>query len=104
MFPISDDNPRLHVSTPYVNYGIIAVCVVVFLWQLSAGSAGEERTIVSLGMIPARVFGHGELPPELVVVPAWAERQFKAEGDLVLFSYSDRATQERLSLWREQLD
>ena len=55
-----------------MNYGIIAACVVVFLWQARRVSAGEERTIVSLGMIPARLFGYGELPPELVVVPAWA--------------------------------
>jgi hypothetical protein len=27
MFPISDDNPRRHL-TPYVNYGLIGVCVV----------------------------------------------------------------------------
>ena len=42
-------------------------------------------------------------PGEIVVVPAWAERQFSADSDLVLFSYSDRAAQQKLSLWREQL-
>jgi membrane associated rhomboid family serine protease len=72
LFPISDDNPRLHLQTPYVNYSMIAICVLVFLWQVSQGTQGEERTIVSLGMIPARLFGYGELPPELVIVPAWA--------------------------------
>jgi membrane associated rhomboid family serine protease len=72
LFPLYDDNPRIHITTPYVNYGIIAICVVVFLWQVSLGPAGEEQTIVSLGMIPARLFGRGELPPELIVVPAWA--------------------------------
>ncbi len=71
MFPISDDNPRQHVA-PYVNYSIIAICVVVFLWQLSLGTDGGDRAVLSLGMIPARLFGYGELPPELVVVPAWA--------------------------------
>ncbi len=72
MFPLSDDNPRLHITTPYVNYGIIAVCALAFVWQVALGPAGEERSIVSLGMIPARLFGHGELPAELIVVPAWA--------------------------------
>jgi membrane associated rhomboid family serine protease len=71
MFPLYDDNPRVHIATPYVNYGIIAICVVVFLWQVSLGESGEQRTILTLGMIPARLFGYGELPPELIVVPAW---------------------------------
>jgi gentisate 1,2-dioxygenase len=39
---------------------------------------------------------------DVFVVPAWGERRFSAEQDLVLFSYSDKATQERLGLWREQ--
>ena len=42
-------------------------------------------------------------PGEIVVVPSWSERRFAAESDLVLFSYSDRATQEKLGLWREEL-
>ncbi len=71
MFPISDDNPRRH-GAPYVNYAIIALCTLVFLWQLSLGTAGEDRAVLSLGMIPARLFGYGELSPDLVVVPAWA--------------------------------
>jgi gentisate 1,2-dioxygenase len=40
---------------------------------------------------------------DIFVVPSWAERRFSARRDLVLFSYSDKATQERLGLWREQL-
>jgi len=71
MFPISDDNPRRNL-TPYVNYGLIAACVVVFLWQVSQGQRGEEIGIYQFGMIPARLIGGKELPPELVLVPAWA--------------------------------
>jgi membrane associated rhomboid family serine protease len=71
LFPISDDNPRRHL-TPYVSWTIIGVCVLVYLVQASLGPNGEERAVVSLGMIPARLFGYGDLPPELVVVPAWA--------------------------------
>jgi gentisate 1,2-dioxygenase len=40
---------------------------------------------------------------DIFVVPAWFERRFSARQDLVLFSFSDKATQERLGLWREQL-
>jgi membrane associated rhomboid family serine protease len=71
MFPISDDNPRRNV-VPYVNYSVIAACVLVYLWQLTLAGQEEQRALVSLGMIPARLFGYGELPPDLVLVPAWS--------------------------------
>jgi membrane associated rhomboid family serine protease len=71
LFPISDDNPRRHL-TPYVSWSIIAACVLVFLWQLSLGPQGGELAVYSLGMIPARLFGYAELPAELAAVPAWA--------------------------------
>lgn len=70
MFPISDDNPRRHL-TPYVSWTIIGACVLVFLLQVGLGAEGGERAVVSLGMIPARLFGYGELPPDLILVPAW---------------------------------
>lgn len=38
---------------------------------------------------------------EIVVTPCWSERSIEARSDLVLFSFSDKATQEKLSLWRE---
>jgi len=38
-----------------------------------------------------------------VVTPSWSERIIEATQDLVLFSYSDRATQQKLSIWREAL-
>ena len=41
-------------------------------------------------------------PGEIIVVPSWSERRFAADSDLVLFSYSDRTTQEKLGLWREE--
>lgn len=41
-------------------------------------------------------------PGDVFVVPAWYERRFTAMQDLVLFSFSDKAIQERLGLWREQ--
>ena len=37
------------------------------------------------------------------VVPAWSAHQFEAEGDTVLFSFSDRPVQRALGLWREQV-
>jgi membrane associated rhomboid family serine protease len=70
MFPISDDNPRRHL-TPYVSWTIIGINIIVFLYQVSLPPAGEERIVYSLGMIPARLFGYMELLPELAVTPPW---------------------------------
>jgi membrane associated rhomboid family serine protease len=70
MIPLRDDNPS--GSTPLVNYACIAICVVVFLWQLSLGGVGGQRAIYALGLIPAVLIGGAQLPPELSVVPPLA--------------------------------
>src|SRR5688500_16587571 len=57
MFPIRDNIPSR--TFPVVNYTLIAVCVIVFLWQMA--SQQEEQTIVEkYGMIPARVTNPGQ--------------------------------------------
>lgn len=40
-------------------------------------------------------------PRDIVVIPSWAGLRIAAEDPLVLFSYSDRACQEKLNLYRE---
>jgi membrane associated rhomboid family serine protease len=67
MFPLSDDNPR--TSTPVVTWSLIAACILVYLWQLSAGGDGEA-VFFGFGMIPARLFGYADLPPGIPSVPA----------------------------------
>ena len=53
MLPIGDDNPtRL---TPVVNWSIIVVCVLVFLWQTSSGSRFFSYTLFTFGLVPDRV-------------------------------------------------
>jgi gentisate 1,2-dioxygenase len=42
-------------------------------------------------------------PGTIVVSPSWSERVIRSDADLVLFSYSDRAAQQKLSIWREAL-
>lgn len=68
MIPLHDDNPTRIV--PYVTYALIISCVLVFLWQLSLGRAGQNA-VFSLGMIPAVLFDIQQLNPQLVTVPAW---------------------------------
>jgi gentisate 1,2-dioxygenase len=41
-------------------------------------------------------------PRDVFVCPPWAWRKFRAEDDLVLFTFSDRPVQEKLALWREE--
>jgi len=63
-FPYRDENPR--VLIPYVTYGILALNLVLFLFQISMGFksvAGYEFTL-SYGLIPATVSG---TPHEIIV-------------------------------------
>jgi membrane associated rhomboid family serine protease len=70
MFPIADDNPR--IDTPYVTWSLIAVCVLVFFWQISLGGNAGEIAFYQYGMIPALLFGSAELDPSVAEIPAWA--------------------------------
>ncbi|MFM2371562.1 MAG: gentisate 1,2-dioxygenase [Pseudomonadota bacterium] len=42
-------------------------------------------------------------PRDIVVVPSWVPHRFHARHDTVLFAYSDKASQQKLDLYREQL-
>ena len=68
--PISDDNPIRIV--PLVTWLLLAVNVVVFVWQVSLTGDGFEAAVLALGMTPAVLFGYAELPSWLETVPAWA--------------------------------
>jgi len=42
-------------------------------------------------------------PHDVFVAPPWEPYSFSADSELELFSYSDRAAQEALGYWREQM-
>lgn len=42
------------------------------------------------------------VPHDIFVVPSWIPYRIETAADCVLFSYSDRAPQETLGLWREE--
>ena len=52
MIPIRDENPTQR--TPYINYILIAINVLVFLWQISLGSR-QEQIIYSMALIPVNI-------------------------------------------------
>jgi membrane associated rhomboid family serine protease len=70
MIPIRDDIPAHR--PPVVTVGVIVLCSLVFLWQLSLGQQGQLRVLYSYGMIPAVLLGDARLPSELAVIPASA--------------------------------
>jgi membrane associated rhomboid family serine protease len=46
--------------------------VLVFLWQVSLGDERGQIAVFEFGMIPARLFGTGELRADIAAVPAWS--------------------------------
>jgi len=68
MIPIKDINPvRI---TPFVNWTLIAACILIFFWQVSLGPDGMLAALHAFGMIPAVLFGEAQLAPDLRMVPA----------------------------------
>lgn len=70
MIPLYDDNPTQ--IRPYVTYGIVGLCVAVYLWQLSLTPQGAQLVAYALGFVPAVTLGDKLLPPELQWVPGGA--------------------------------
>ncbi|MDQ3872025.1 MAG: rhomboid family intramembrane serine protease [Thermoproteota archaeon] len=59
MFPIHDDTERVH-GRPYLNYCMIAINVIVFIWEASAtGFFSDQRATEDLfmtyGAVPSRI-------------------------------------------------
>jgi len=69
MIPLHDDNPTR--VFPIVTVTVIALCVVVFLWQLSLGRDGGWA-VYAFGLIPAVLLGDRALPPEIALLPPTA--------------------------------
>ncbi len=67
--PYRDDNP--HTTTPFVNYGVIAICIAVFLWQESLGPNAEVAAVYAFGLIPGALFGDVEVNPAISRLPGW---------------------------------
>jgi membrane associated rhomboid family serine protease len=68
--PLYDDNPISR--PPLVTFGLIAACVVVFLWQAGLAPRAAESADYAYGLVPAVLFGYAHLPPRLMAIPPWA--------------------------------
>ncbi len=67
MIPLHDDNPTQH--PPVVTVGLIVVCVLVFLWQVSLSYPAQIRLVQGLGFIPAVLFTDLQRAQEIDMVP-----------------------------------
>jgi membrane associated rhomboid family serine protease len=68
MFPLKDDNPTR--ITPVVTWALIAINVIIFLYQVSLGPRLGEVFIFQFGAIPAVVVGDQKLPAAITAIPA----------------------------------
>jgi membrane associated rhomboid family serine protease len=69
LIPIKDDNPT--VRPPVVTVGIIAACVLVFLYQLTLPESGQDRFVLRFGMIPALLLDD-TIGAKNIGIPPWA--------------------------------
>jgi gentisate 1,2-dioxygenase len=86
--------------------------MAVFMQWLPAGFRGQSYRSTD-GAVFSVVEGSGmvEIAGEtlafgardIFVVPSWTPYRLTASGDAVLFSFSDRAAQESLGFWREEI-
>lgn len=68
MIPLHDDRPTS--IFPFVTVGIIVLCSLVFLWQVSLPPESQRAAVYGLGMVPAVLLQGYQLPPALHLVPA----------------------------------
>jgi gentisate 1,2-dioxygenase len=106
-------HPRHGVKMQYVNPatgGYPMPTIAAFIQLLPAGFTGEayrstDATIycVAEGRGRSQVGGASFAwgPRDIFVVPSWQPVSHEAAGEAVLFSFSDRAAQKALGLWRE---
>lgn len=68
MIPISDDNPARHPAI--VTWTLIALCIVVYLWELSLGRE-MNAALVALGFTPASYFSSQAAEAAGLAIPPW---------------------------------
>ena len=68
--PLHDQNPLRVIPFQRVTFSLIVLCVVVFLYQQVLPGEQEQAFLLSYGMLPAVLFDHRVLAPELALLPA----------------------------------
>jgi gentisate 1,2-dioxygenase len=86
--------------------------MAVFMQRFPGGFSGHDYRSTD-GTVFCVVEGQGSIaigethfgfaPKDVFVVPSWERYRFVAKTDCVIFSYSDRAAQDALGFWREEI-
>jgi gentisate 1,2-dioxygenase len=101
---------KLHYANP-LDGGYAMATMATFLQYLPKGFASQPYRSTDATVFVC-VEGRGTStigdksfswsPRDIFIVPSWHKVVHQAGQDTVLFSYSDRAAQEKLGLWREE--
>lgn len=67
MIPLHDNIPTERF--PLLTIGIIATCVLVFLWQNSLSPSGQQNIAYTLGTVPAHLFDHRGTYTRSIFIP-----------------------------------
>jgi gentisate 1,2-dioxygenase len=102
---------KLQYSNPATG-GYPMPTIGAFVQLLPAGFRGQPYRSTD-GTVFSVVEGHGRTrigdkvfewqEKDVLVAPSWSRVQHEADGDAILFSFSDRPAQKALGLWREQV-
>ncbi len=68
MIPLRDDNPTS--LTPVVSYGVLAACVLTFLWEQSLPPGALQAAFHGYGLVPAVLLEGQVLPPGVDSLPS----------------------------------
>jgi membrane associated rhomboid family serine protease len=86
MFPIRDDAPRS--TTPYVNYFIIALNIVVFFFESSLGTHSRQVFEMQFALVPHNIAGwaQGVVPAAYAFTPIFTSMFLHASWPHVLLN------------------
>ena len=71
--PLLDDAPVRRIRRPWVTYGVIALCTVIYVaFQSGWFVDGLQASVVSFGLIPSVLFGAAVRPDPYAYVPVEA--------------------------------
>ncbi len=84
MIPIRDDTPR--TTTPYVTYFLVALNLLIFLFEVFLDPRSRSGFIATFGMVPVRVLGLLRPHPAAAILPVFTSMFLHASWLHVIFN------------------
>lgn len=69
MVPLRDNNPI--TTTPYINYGIIAINIIIFLYQVSLNPQQLQGFFYTAALVPCQLSGTCPIGLPSQLIPEW---------------------------------